>query len=85
MRAQVAVETEPEADELLLRLARELNPQESITLARLVAQRAGEAQLARVLHAVLLLDLTGNLADLDGVCETVLKVYSKVFEEGQVH
>jgi hypothetical protein len=37
---------------------------EALTHARLVARRAGQTELADALHALFLLDLTGNLADV---------------------
>lgn len=50
-------ESVPEADRLS-------SVYEAPTHAQLVARRAGQGELADALHAVFLLDLTGNLADM---------------------
>jgi hypothetical protein len=81
--AQAAL-LEPEVDELLERLAGELIPHEGLTLARLIALRAGNWRLAKILRAVQLLDLTGNLGDLEAVCSEVLRLYDVVMASAEV-
>lgn len=86
-RGEVVACAECLTDVIRERLA-ELTPHEVLAMARGAALRDGERHLAKVLHAVLLLDLLGGLEDVAASCDKALVAIQHGLEHeqaGRVH